>query len=102
MVETFPKYSLLEFLQNNIWLALPPLILGFLCLAGSFLVLFLPETLNRTIPSTLADGEAFGKGERLFYFSCCGSGSAKSAQFDKELNSNTRLYDSQTTIATNA
>lgn len=56
--------------QSNIWLAFPSLILGAFCLVGSFLVLFLPETLNRTIPSTLADGEAFGRGEHIFDFSC--------------------------------
>lgn len=58
-------------------LALPALVLGSLCLAGSVLVLFLPETLNRTIPSTLEDGEKFGLGERICDFSCFEKPSAK-------------------------
>ena len=57
-------------LQSNICRALPPLILGALCLAGSLLVLFLPETLNRTIPCTLEDGERFGIGDKIFDFAC--------------------------------
>lgn len=56
--------------QSNIFKPLPALVLGGLSLIGSVLVLFLPETLNRTIPSTLEDGERFGKGERFFDFSC--------------------------------
>lgn len=55
---------------SNIFKALPSLILGFLGLAGAVLCLFLPETLNRTIPCTLEDGERFGEGEDIFYFSC--------------------------------
>lgn len=56
--------------QSNIFKPLPALVLGGLSLIGSVLVLFLPETLNRIIPSTLEDGERFGKGERFFHFSC--------------------------------
>ncbi|GAB0092743.1 organic cation transporter protein [Sergentomyia squamirostris] len=49
---------------------LPALILGGLSLAGAVLCLFLPETLNRTIPATIEDGERFGIGEHFFHFSC--------------------------------
>ncbi|KAG4070913.1 hypothetical protein HA402_011139 [Bradysia odoriphaga] len=55
---------------SNIFKPLPALVLGALSLMGSVLVLFLPETLHRTIPSTLEDGERFGKGERFYEFSC--------------------------------
>ncbi|KAJ6623925.1 Organic cation transporter protein [Pseudolycoriella hygida] len=55
---------------SNIFKPLPALLLGSLSLIGSVLVLFLPETLNRVIPSTLEDGERFGMGERFFDFSC--------------------------------
>lgn len=83
-------------------MALPPLILGALCLAGSFLVLFLPETLNRTIPSTLADGENFGRGEGLFDFACW-TGKLRRPSADKVMmGPDGRLHDSQTTIGTNA
>ncbi|XP_055715910.1 organic cation transporter protein-like [Phlebotomus papatasi] len=49
---------------------LPALILGGLSLAGAVLCLFLPETLNRTIPSTIEEGERFGIGEKFLHFSC--------------------------------
>uniref|UniRef100_A0A336ML99 CSON003405 protein n=1 Tax=Culicoides sonorensis TaxID=179676 RepID=A0A336ML99_CULSO len=66
---------------GNFFLALPPLILGGLSIAGAFLCLLLPETLNRPTPVTLEDGENFGKDEPIFYFSC----------FEKPTESNTNL-----------
>jgi hypothetical protein len=54
----------------NIFKPLPSLILGTLCLCGSVLCLFLPETLNRPTPISLDDGENFGRGERFFDFAC--------------------------------
>lgn len=59
-----------DLFQSNIFKPLPALILGGLSLVGSVLVLFLPETLNRVIPSTLEDGERFGMGEKFYDFSC--------------------------------
>lgn len=49
---------------------LPSLVLGALSVMGAGLCLLLPETLNRPIPSTLAEAEEFGKGESIFFFSC--------------------------------
>lgn len=49
---------------------LPSLVLGTLSLMGAGLCLFLPETLNRTLPTTLEDGERFGEGEKFYHFAC--------------------------------
>ncbi|KNC25680.1 Organic cation transporter-like protein [Lucilia cuprina] len=48
---------------------LPEIILGLISLLGGGLCLLLPETLNRTLPTSLEDGENFGKNERWFMFS---------------------------------
>ncbi|XP_055904118.1 organic cation transporter protein [Eupeodes corollae] len=50
--------------------AAPSIILGVLFFSGSFVCLLLPETLNRTLPKSLEEGEEFGKGERLLDFPC--------------------------------
>lgn len=46
----------------------PSIILCLLFLAGAFFCLLLPETENRRLPITLAEGEQFGRGERMFDF----------------------------------
>lgn len=56
--------------QSHFFLPLPSLILGILSLMGAALCLFLPETLNRTLPTTLDDGERFGEGEKFYHFAC--------------------------------
>ncbi|XP_004518133.1 organic cation transporter protein isoform X1 [Ceratitis capitata] len=48
---------------------MPEIILGILSLLGAGLCLLLPETLNRTLPTSLEDGENFGKNERWYNFS---------------------------------
>lgn len=56
---------------GNVWKPAPEIILGVLLVLGALACLFLPETLNRTLPVTLQDGEKFGEGEKIFEFSCC-------------------------------
>lgn len=52
----------------RIWRPLPEVTLGVLLTFGAFACLFLPETLNRTLPVTLEDGEHFGNDEGVFEF----------------------------------
>nr|CAD7429238.1 unnamed protein product [Timema monikensis] len=52
------------------WRAIPDLVLGVLSITGAVLCLMLPETLNKTLPVTLEDGESFGEGEGFWEFSC--------------------------------
>lgn len=56
---------------NVYWKPLPELVLGTLLIVGAMGCLTLPETLNKTLPITLEDGEAFGENENVCDFSCC-------------------------------
>ncbi|XP_030370478.1 organic cation transporter protein-like [Scaptodrosophila lebanonensis] len=48
----------------------PSLILAVVLMVCALATLRLPETLNRQLPITLADGEAFGRGESMLSFEC--------------------------------
>ncbi|XP_034238416.1 organic cation transporter protein [Thrips palmi] len=52
-----PYFNLLA----DYWRPLPLLIFGSLALISGCLALLLPETLNKKLPETIADGEQFGK-----------------------------------------
>lgn len=71
-----------DIFKTNIWEPMPPLILGLLSLLGAVLCLFLPETLNKTIPSTLEDGEKFGANESILFFSCFERNQTTESQMD--------------------
>ncbi|KAJ9595127.1 hypothetical protein L9F63_013602, partial [Diploptera punctata] len=53
------------------WGAIPDLILGTMSIMGASLCLLLPETMDKTLPLTLEDGEYFGEGEKIWDFACC-------------------------------
>ncbi|XP_017874246.1 PREDICTED: organic cation transporter 1-like [Drosophila arizonae] len=46
----------------------PTIIIGLLFLSGAYVCLLLPETRNKKLPMSLAEGEEFGKGEGMFDF----------------------------------
>lgn len=52
-----PYFNLL----SDIWKPFPLIIFGALALTGGTLSFLLPETLNKKLPETIADGEQFGK-----------------------------------------
>ncbi|XP_073965138.1 organic cation transporter protein-like [Choristoneura fumiferana] len=55
---------------------IPLLILGTLGIAGGALCLFLPESMGKTMPQTIVDGENYGKDQRFWDFPCCARKSA--------------------------
>ncbi|XP_055606825.1 organic cation transporter protein-like [Uranotaenia lowii] len=55
---------------SNISVSLPLIVLGVLGIIGGLLSLLLPETLGHDLPQTLADGEEFGRGQKIWDFPC--------------------------------
>ncbi|XP_030562739.1 solute carrier family 22 member 3-like isoform X2 [Drosophila novamexicana] len=56
--------------MRKIFILLPEIILGVLTLLVAGLILLLPETLDRTLPSSLQDGEQLGIDEHWYTFRC--------------------------------
>lgn len=48
---------------SDFWTPLPLIIYGAVALTGGILALFLPETLGKSLPETIQDGEKFGSSE---------------------------------------
>ncbi|KAH8399516.1 hypothetical protein KR215_012149 [Drosophila sulfurigaster] len=65
----FTFFSSYILYTRTIFSPLPEIILGVLSLLGACLCLLLPETLHRTLPASLEDGENFGKNEHWYTFS---------------------------------
>lgn len=55
---------------SNISTSMPLIVLGILGIIGGLLSLLLPETLGHDLPQTLADGEEFGRGQKIWDFPC--------------------------------
>jgi hypothetical protein len=72
--------------QANYSRAIPELVLGSLSIIGAALCLLLPETLYRTLPVTLEDGEAFGEGEGIWEFAWCQKPDKKRPQHNSTLD----------------
>lgn len=53
-------------LLDSLNVKVPAIIFGLVALVSGFLVLYLPETMNKPIPETLEDGENFGKHDTCF------------------------------------
>ena len=67
-------------------LKLPYLIMFLICVSGAVATAFLPETLNRQLPETLAEASAFGSGDSFFSFRPGGYGKVNKANNSVDWN----------------
>nr|XP_018897322.1 PREDICTED: organic cation transporter protein-like [Bemisia tabaci] len=74
---------------------LPFLVLGVFGIVGGFLALLLPETLNKDLPQTLADGEEFGKDQVFLEFPCLSRSSDGEDDWPRKTSNLKRSHDSQ-------
>ena len=65
--ENFRKDLFIFLFQTRIWINLPVVLFGILSLIAAFLVLMLPETLNKTLPQTIEDTEQMGLSWYVFH-----------------------------------
>lgn len=61
VIIVYPTLKCFDFFQSTIFKPLPLIIFGTVTLIGGCLSLILPETLNKQLPESIADGEQFGK-----------------------------------------
>lgn len=66
------------FLLDSLDPRVPAALFGLVALVAGFLALYLPETLNQSMPESIEDGENFGKGDTCFT-TCLGGGAKISA-----------------------
>ncbi|CAK1555140.1 unnamed protein product [Leptosia nina] len=74
-----PLITLLESFDAKI----PAITFGLFAVVSGFLCLFLPETMNKPLPESIADGEKFGKGDTWFS-SCFGRSDKSYGEGDEE------------------
>ncbi|KRF78726.1 organic anion transporter 3 isoform X1 [Drosophila virilis] len=55
---------------REVFVLLPEMILGVIAFMGACFCLLLPETMNRTLPCSLEDGEKLGNDEHWYTFGC--------------------------------
>ena len=59
------------FVKGSFGVALPSLVFGVLSVLAGIFALFLPETLNKKLPETVADAKNFGRWERACVWCVC-------------------------------
>ncbi|KAH8344138.1 hypothetical protein KR084_005024 [Drosophila pseudotakahashii] len=89
----FTFFSVYILYTRCIFSPLPEIILGVLSLLGACLCLLLPETLHRTLPTSLEDGENFGKNDRWYTFSFLEKRTQSAATLDTQ---NVKMYSHST------
>ena len=50
---------------------LPSIVFAFVAIVSGLLAVFLPETLGRPLPQSVADGERFGEDDKFSFATCC-------------------------------